>query len=221
MSAIILSWMRSFMCSLTHQRSCPKTECRVFRACRTGPASRVIRPLPLILILILLASFAVQPSSCGTTATVKITATILPAVDLSQPTITWDLVPTGTGTFSRTESIIVKANTDWQLSVEDPNPGTSGHLAEWTGTGYGPTRLNIPVRIASSSKASRPIAAEKPIETGSHTGAEGKLVKIVLTQVVTPGECPLPNGHHYRIVINLKAVPVTKPSPSAAETKSL
>jgi hypothetical protein len=214
MSAILLSRMRSIICSLTHQRSCPKTECRAYRAylaCWSGPASRAIRPLPVILILILLACFAVQPSSCSTTATVKITATILPAVELSRPTITWDLNPKGPGAFTRTESVLVKANTDWQLSVEDPNPGTSGHLAEWTGTGYGPTRLNIPVRIASSNMAPRSIiAAAKPLETGSHTGAEGKLVKIVLTQVVTPGECPLPNGHHYRIVINLKAVPVTK-----------
>lgn len=204
MSAILLSWMRSFMCSLNPRKSCLKRECRA------GLASGAIRPLPVILVLILLAFFAVQPSSCGTTATVKVTATILPAVELSRPTITWDLNPKGPGAFTRTESVLVKANTDWQLSVEDPNPGTSGHLAEWTGTGYGPTRLHIPVRVAPLNRAPRPIAASKPIETGSHTGAEGKLVKITLTQVVTPGECPLPNGHHYRIVINLKAVPVAK-----------
>jgi len=205
MSAILLSWMRSFKGSLNPRRSCLKGECR------TGPVSRAIRPLPVILILILLACFAVQPSSCGTTATVKVTATILPAVDLSRPTITWDLNPKGPGAFTRTESVLVEANTDWQLSVEDQNPSTSGHLAEWTGTGYGSTRLHNPVRIATSNKAPRPIiAASNPIETGSYTGASGKLVKITLTQIVTPGECPLSNGHHYRIVINLKAVPVTK-----------
>lgn len=186
-------------------------------------ACSAIRLMPAILILILLTSFAVQPSSCGTTATVTITATILPAVEISQPSITWDLTPTGTGTFTRTESVLVKANTDWQLSAEDSDPATSGHLAEWTGTGYGSGRLKSPVKIASSSssspssKASVPIAAGKPIVTGSYTGAEGKLVNITLTQLVTPGERPLSEGHGYRIVVNLKAVPVTKYSPSATE----
>lgn len=166
----------------------------------------------MMIILILLAAVAVQPSSCGTTATVTITATILPAVEISQPSIIWDLAPTGTGTFSRTESILVKANTDWQLLAEDSDPGTLGHLAEWTGESYGPMRLKSPVRIAASRKVSRPIAAGKLIETGSHTGAEGRIVNITLTQDVVPADRPMTNGRAYRIVVNLKAEPVIERS---------
>ena len=173
---------------------------------------QAICSLRAIIIFLLLASFAIQTSSCDTTATVTITAIILPAVEVSRPSITWDLNPTGPGAFTRTERVLVKANTDWQLLAEDCDPATSGHLAEWTGTGYGPSRLHNPVRIASSSKVSRPITAGKPIETGSHTGEEGRLVNITLTQMITPGERPMSDGRAYRIVVNLKAEPMTEHS---------
>jgi hypothetical protein len=177
------------------------------QGCGAKGASRAIHCLAVVIIVILLSPLAVQPSSCGSTASVTIAATILPAVEVSRPAITWDFTPTGPGTFSKTESVIVKANTEWRLLAEDSDPGTSGHPAEWTGTGYGPKRLKNPLRIATASKVSAPILAGRPIETGMQTGEEGRLVSITLTQDVVPGDRPMPGNQAYRIVVNLKAEP--------------
>lgn len=190
--------MKMIMSGLIFRRSRPKSE------------SQAIRPVPSIIILIMLAPFAVQTSSCDTTATVTITAVIPPAVEVSRSSITWDITPMGQGTYSRTERVVVKANTDWQLLAEDCDPATSGHLAEWTGTGYGSSRLHSPVRIATASSVSRPIEARRPVEIGTYTGEEGQLVNITLTQDVIPSDRLLPNGQHYRIVVKLKASPVMK-----------
>ncbi|HNY33973.1 MAG TPA: hypothetical protein PKK68_04885 [Methanothrix soehngenii] len=199
MSANILSQVRSIQGKSSLQGCGPKG------------ASR-ISPRAIIIIAILLSPLAVQPSSCGTTATAAVTAIVLPAVEISRPSITWEFTPTGPGTYSRTESILVKARTDWQLLAEDSDPGTSGHLAEWTGAGYGPKRLKTPLRIAAASKVSTPILAGRPIETGMQTGEEGRLVSITLTQDVVPGDRPISGGQAYRIVVNLKAEPDEKSS---------
>jgi hypothetical protein len=200
MSANILSRVRSIQGKSALQRCGPKG------------ASRAIYSLAIVIIAILLSSLAVQPSSCSATASTTITAIVLPAVEVSRPSIIWDLTPTGPGTYSRTEWVLVKANTDWRLLAEDSEPGTSGHLAEWTVAGYGPKRLKNPLRIATAIKTSTPILAERPIETGMQTGEDGKLVSITLTQDVVPGDRPISGGQAYRIVVNLKAEPVEKSS---------
>lgn len=200
MSANILSRVRSILGKSALQECGPKG------------ASRAIYSLAVVIIAILLSPLAVQPSSCGSTASVTITAIVLPSAEVSQPAITWVLTPTGPGTFSRTESVLVKANTDWRLLAEDSDPDTSGHLAEWTGAGYGPKKLKNPLRIAAASRAATPILAGRPIETGMQTGEEGRLVSITLTQDVVPGDRPMPGGQAYRIIVNLKAEPDEKRS---------
>lgn len=200
MSANILSRVRSIQDKSSLQGCGPKG------------ASRAIYSLAVVITAILLSPLAVQPTSCGTTAQVMVTGDLPPLIEVSRPSIVWDLNPTGPGTYSRTESVLVKANTDWQLLAEDSDPGTSGHLAEWTGVGYGPKRLKTPLRIAAASKVSTPILAGRPIETGMQTGEEGRLVSITLTQDVVPGDRPISGGQAYRIVVNLKAEPDEKSS---------
>jgi hypothetical protein len=94
----------------------------------------------------------------------------------------------------------VKANKDgWQIAVKDNNPATSGHMIEWTGSGYGSIKLASPMRVKAANEVALPEGGI--IQTGSKTTGQGRNLSVAFIQDGTFADEPLPEGNVYRIVI--------------------
>ena len=158
-----------------------------------------------MIISILLISIALQSQSyAASTATVMISASVKPTVqlDYANETATWAFTPTTEGNQTRLGTITVKANTDWQLVVEDTNPETSGYMTKWDGQRYGSSKLAEPLVVSAEREVALPIGGI--IQTGSRTS--GQEVNIILIQRVLATDLPRHDNH--RITITLRGLPL-------------
>ncbi len=110
----------------------------------------------------------------------------------------WQLMPNVTNEL--TVAFKVYANKDgWQVSVKDNNPATSGHMTEWTGSGYGSLKLAKPMRVRAAKEVTLPEGGV--IQTGSKTTGHGQNINVTFIQEGTFADEPLPGGRVYRIVV--------------------
>lgn len=156
-------------------------------------------------ICILLISIApLSQSHTTSTATVMITASVRPTVqlDYTNETATWAFSPTTADNQTRSGTIVVKANTDWQLVVEDTNPATSGYMTEWDGQRFGPSKLAEPLVVSAEREVALPRGGI--IQTGSRTS--GQEVNIIFMQRVLATD--LLKQDDYRIAITIRGSPL-------------
>jgi hypothetical protein len=147
----------------------------------------------------------------GSSATVTITAIVLPTVNVNPTEYSIDLNidPSTKGkSTAMTRTVMVKANTDWDLVVKDLNSITRGYMTEWTGTGWGDKKLSKPLRVMVANKAWKIDKGEASVLNGGMTGNEGKEVVLTFVQDISNKDEPLPKGSTYRIVLGLEGVPV-------------
>lgn len=74
----------------------------------------------------------------------------------------WQLLPNTTNNI--TTFLTIRANRNWQIMAKDNDPITSGHMTQWTGSGYGPLKLASPMRVQAAYEVTLP--SEKLVQTG-------------------------------------------------------
>ena len=120
--------------------------------------------------------------------------TVTPPLNISG----WQLKPDEAN--EQTGVLNVKANKDgWQVTVNDDNPATSGHMTEWTGSGYGTLELTNPMRVKAAYEVALPEGGL--IQTGDKTKGQGQDINVAFIQEGTFADEPLSEGHVYRMVI--------------------
>ena len=158
----------------------------------------------IIFILVLHSLIAVleSGSSDSSTAVTKITATVLPCVNVSAPVDIriWELKPSEPGIYTKKGVLKVAANTGWKVMVKDTDAVTSGHLTEWTGEDYTDRKLQAPLSVSASQDVSLPEGGT--IETGTNIGEEE--VEVTLKQVVSWDDLHLADGHVYHIALDFE-----------------
>ena len=166
-----------------------------------------------ILMIFLYVAFStlISGGGAGSSATVTITAIVPPIVNVNPTEYSIDLNidPSAKGkSTTMTRTVMVKANTEWNLAVKDLNPVTQGDLTEWTGTGWGEKKLSKPLMVVSANKALKIDKGEaSSVQTGGMTGEQGQEVVLTFVQELSPKDKPLPEGRTYRIVLDLEGVP--------------
>lgn len=120
--------------------------------------------------------------------------TITPPLDI----LGWQFQPDKTNEL--TGVFNVKANKDgWQVTARDDDPATFGHMTEWTGSGYGSTKLASPMRVKAANEVTLPEGGI--IQTGSKTTGQGQNINVAFIQESTFADEPLSESHVYRIAI--------------------
>lgn len=94
----------------------------------------------------------------------------------------------------------ITTNTPWQLIAKDVDLNTAGHMTEWTGTGYGTSRLKAPMVVAAENQVALPNAEGTPVQTGSSAGTQD--IALSFIQDVASDDKPLDDEHTYRIVVS-------------------
>ena len=99
---------------------------------------------------------------------------------------------------------MVAANTDWEVTVEDADEVTVGHMTEWTGTTYASRKLKAPLSVSSNRIVTLPEGGI--IQTGTVT--EEHDIEVTMTQMVSQDDLPLEDGHVYRIALSFEGYPI-------------
>jgi hypothetical protein len=123
------------------------------------------------------------------------------AINATSDAISWEIKPTITGVYTKTQILHIVANTDWSLILKDLDSSSNGCMMEWISSGYGSKRLSKPVKVSTDREVALPNTSERPIAEGKMTGSEGVDVQVTFTQEITQEDVPLLDGTIYRKVV--------------------
>lgn len=127
----------------------------------------------------------------------------------------WEMSPFGTGVNIQVGRLQVKADGDWQVTAEDKDATTSGHMTEWYDGSYisTPEQLDSVMSISVASGGSVDTGYEKALPAGGLI-AKGPTtnnvfndVPITFKQPVSWGDKVLTGGHTYKIVVTFTISP--------------
>jgi hypothetical protein len=158
-------------------------------------------------IMIALSLCALVGFSDANSASLKVTASVKPSVDVafSPEDCIWDLNPSAPGTYTKKVKLMVRSNSNWAVTVKEDNV-TRGYMTEWTGSGYGEKKLSTPMRVKSSEETVLSEGSDKPLTTGIKTGPTPQEIEFIYVQDVTAEEALLARENGYRMVVTFKGV---------------